>query len=65
MNHLVHTTLAHYDSDMRILGAAALEKVLKLDAPVLVPPLIKDQVRLSGHRLTRLRLLAEDGSKLH
>lgn len=56
VNHLVHTTLAHYDSDMRILGAAALEKVLKLDAPVLVPPLIKDQTHA---------LKTKDTAKLH
>lgn len=46
MRHLIEVTLAHYDPEIRTLGAGALERILRLDAEGLVPALVGPQVRL-------------------
>ncbi|KAL8277086.1 hypothetical protein RQP46_010514 [Phenoliferia psychrophenolica] len=56
VRHLIEVTLAHYDPEIRTLGAGALERILRLDAEGLVPALV-------GPQIAKLQL--KDTSKLH
>lgn len=45
MQHILEVGLLHYDPDVRILAAASLEKIVRLDSNGLASELIGRQVR--------------------
>ncbi|KAM0747300.1 ARM repeat-containing protein [Meredithblackwellia eburnea MCA 4105] len=56
VDHLMNTTIPHYDSEIRGLGAGALEKILRIDPVGLIPSLVESQIN---------KLSSKETSKLH
>lgn len=44
IRHVVDVSLAHYDAELRALGAEALGAIVLLDPPGLIPLLVDAQV---------------------